>query len=83
MLLGMPDEPMSDEEILRWALLTAYPQHWRVILDGKISTNRWHYDPLIFSAHFAKAFWGDNWQWYRGELLRHSDDPLAYLAQFL
>jgi hypothetical protein len=29
---------MTDEEILRWAVLTADPEHWQVILDGTVST---------------------------------------------
>jgi hypothetical protein len=74
---------MTDEEILRWALLTAYPAHWRVIIDGRISTNPRHYTPLIYSRHFAKAFWGDDWQYHRSQLISHSDDPLWYLERFL
>jgi hypothetical protein len=83
MLLCMPDAPMTDEEILRWALLTAYPVHRQVILDGKISTKPRHYTPLIYSHHFAKAFWGEDWEYHHGQLLHHSDDPLSYLARFL
>jgi hypothetical protein len=80
----MPRPAMTDEEILRWALLTAYPQHWQVILDGTISTNPWHYYPLIFSHSCAKAFWGEqNWEEQHWQLVRHQDDPLAYLAGFL
>jgi hypothetical protein len=80
----MPDAPMTDEEILRWALLTAYPEHGQVILDGRISTDPRHYYPVIFSDGFAKAFWGEeNWLYHRNQLLLHRDDPLSYLAEFL
>jgi hypothetical protein len=79
----MPDTAMSREEILRWALLTAYPEYWQVILDGKVSTNPWHYTPLIYSRYFAKAFCGDDREYHHGPLIWHSDDPLAYLARFL
>jgi hypothetical protein len=47
---------MTDEDILRWALLTAYPERWQALLDGRISTNPRDYIPLIYSKHFAKAF---------------------------
>ena len=78
----MPDAPLSREDILRWALLTAYPEHWQVLLDGKISTNPRDYIPLIYSKHFAKAFWGEDWEEHRWQLLCHSG-KLAYLARFL
>jgi hypothetical protein len=55
----LPHNSLGREEILRWALLTAYPEHWQVILDGKVSTNPWHYIPLIYSRRFTKAFWGE------------------------
>jgi hypothetical protein len=74
---------MSREEILRWVLLSAYPAHEQVIRDGKISTNPRHYQPLIFSHHFAQAFWGEDWDHHRAQLLGHSDDPLSYLARFV
>jgi hypothetical protein len=73
---------MTDEEILRWALLTAYPQRWQVIIDGRISTNPRDYLPLITSRNFAKAFFGEDWAYYRARLLRHRH-KLAYLARFL
>ena len=73
---------MTDEDILRWALLTAYPEHWQVILDGTVSTNPWHYIPLIYSKSFAKAFWGEDWEYHRWQLIRHSDGPLSYGAGF-
>jgi hypothetical protein len=33
--------------------------------------------------HFAKAFWGEDWEYHHGQLIHHRDDPLAYLARFL
>jgi hypothetical protein len=79
----MPDAAMTKDEILRWALLTAYLEHWQVILDGKVSTNPWHYIPLIYSRHFAKAFWREDWEEHHRQLLWHRDGLLAYLKQFL
>jgi hypothetical protein len=73
---------MSREEILRRSLLRAYPKHWQVILDGTVSTNPRDYLPLIYSKDFARAFWGENWEYHYGELL-HRSDKLAYLAWFL
>jgi hypothetical protein len=52
----MADAPLSREDILRWALLTAYPEHWQVLLDAPLSTKPHAYIPLIYSKHFAKAF---------------------------
>jgi hypothetical protein len=83
MLAGMSRTTMPREEILRWALLTAYPEHWQVLLDGTISTKPHHCIPLIYRYHFAKAFWGEGWEYHHGRLIRHRDGPLAYLAWFL
>jgi hypothetical protein len=74
---------MSREEILRWALLTAYPEHWQVILDAPLSTKPHAYLPLIYSHHFARAFWGDGWEEHHWQLLWHKNGPLAYLERFL
>ena len=52
-------------------------------VERAISTKPRHYTPLIYSHHFAKAFWGEAWEYHHGQLICHSDDPLAYLARFL
>ena len=39
--------------------------------------------PLIYSKHFAKAFWSEDWAYYHSQLIGHSADPLAYRARFL
>jgi hypothetical protein len=70
------------EDILRWALLTAYPEYWQVLLDAPLSTDPRDYLPLISSKSFAKAFWGEDWEEHRWQPLCHSD-KLADLARFL
>jgi hypothetical protein len=32
---------------------------------------------------FARAFWGEDWEYQHWQLIRHTDDPLSYLARFL
>ena len=78
----MAKAALSREDILRWALLTAYPEHWPLLLDAPLSTKPHDYLPLIYSDHFAKAFWGKDWEHHRWQLLRHHD-KLAYLARFI
>jgi hypothetical protein len=78
----MADAAMSREDILRWALLTAYSEHWPVLLDAPLSTKPHDYIPIIYSKSFAQAFWGKDWEQHRWQLLRHRN-KLAYLARFL
>jgi hypothetical protein len=74
---------MAREEILRRSLLRAYPEHEEVLRDGTLSTTPHHYIPLIYSRHFARAFWGEDWEEHHWQLLWHKRGPLAYLARFL
>ena len=32
---------------------------------------------------FAKAFWGEDWEYHHWQLIRHGDGPLSALAGFL